>query len=238
VLSLFFSDQISTEQRQVLQKDEAHHAIKVLRVKLGEIIKISDGIRNWVSGPVDEITKKELFISITERGEIKIPKPELVLVQAITKSDRHKEMLELAVEAGVDQIIPWQAERSISKWKLDSLQKWQAGILQSCKQARQIKLPQLSDVMETSAVVKMISSGGFGVVFHEAAPTKLSEIEIPTTQAKIYLVIGPEGGISDQELELFNNAQIRVVRLAETVFRSAHAGFAALSAVQTKLGRW
>ncbi len=238
MLTLFFSDQISSGSKQVLQNDEAHHAIKVLRVNIGELIKISDGVRNWVSGPIIEIAKKELIISITDRGEIQSTMPELVLVQAITKSDRNKEMLELAVEAGVDRIIPWQADRSISKWQSDSTQKWQAGIKQSCKQARQIKLPQLVKVMNTSEVVKLIGSEGFGIVFHEGAPTKLSEITIPNSLTAVYLIIGPEGGISEQELELFQNANSKVVRLGETVLRSAHAGFAALSAVQTKLGRW
>ena len=238
MLTLFFSDQISTGQRQVLENEEAHHAIKVLRLNTGEVIKISDGVGNWVSGPIVEIAKKELFISITERGEIQASKPELVLVQAITKSDRNKEMLELAVEAGVDRIIPWQSERSMSKWQSDSEQKWQVGIKQSCKQARQVKLPQLMQVMSTSEVIKSISEGGFGIVFHEEASTKFSDLTIPNSRSSVYLVIGPEGGISEQELLSFQNNGSKVVRLGDTVLRSAHAGFAALSAVQTKLGRW
>jgi 16S rRNA (uracil1498-N3)-methyltransferase len=238
VLTLFFSEQISTGQRQVLESDEAHHAIKVLRLNIGEIIKISDGVGKWVSGPIVEIAKKELFISISERGEIQAAKPELVLVQAITKSDRNKEMLELAVEAGVDRIIPWQSERSISKWQSDSEEKWQVGIKQSCKQARQTKLPNLMQVMSTAELVKTIGSGGYGIVFHEEASTKFSELTIPNSQSSVYLVIGPEGGISEQELLSFQNNGSKVVRLGDTVLRSAHAGFAALSAVQTKLGRW
>ena len=238
MLTLFFSDQISTGQRQVLENEEAHHAIKVLRLNTGEIIKVSDGVGNWVSGPIVEIAKKELFVSITERGEIQAVKPELVLVQAITKSDRNKEMLELAVEAGVNRIIPWQSERSISKWQSDSEQKWQVGIKQSCKQARQVKLPQLMQVMSTSEVIKSIGEGGFGIVFHEEASTKFSDLTIPNSQSSVYLVIGPEGGISEQELLSFQNNGSKVVRLGDTVLRSAHAGFAALSAVQTKLGRW
>ena len=238
MLTLFFSDQISTGQRQVLENEEAHHAIKVLRLNTGEVIKISDGVGNWVSGPIVEIAKKELFISITERGQIQGAKPELVLVQAITKSDRNKEMLELAVEAGVDRIIPWQSERSISKWQSDSEEKWQVGIKQSCKQARQTKLPNLMQVMSTAELVKTIGSGGYGIVFHEEASTKFSELTIPNSQSSVYLVIGPEGGISEQELLSFQNNGSKVVKLGDTVLRSAHAGFAALSAVQTKLGRW
>jgi 16S rRNA (uracil1498-N3)-methyltransferase len=102
VLTLFFTDQINNGSTQILDKDEAHHAIKVLRLKLGEVIKISDGVKKWVSGPIIEISKKELTISVSEKGEFEEKFPELVLVQAVTKSDRNKEMLELVVEAGVD----------------------------------------------------------------------------------------------------------------------------------------
>ena len=102
MLTLFFTDQINNGSTQTLDKDEAHHAIKVLRLNLGEVIKISDGVKKWVSGPIIEISKKELTISVSEKGEFEEKKPELVLVQAVTKSDRNKEMLELVIESGVD----------------------------------------------------------------------------------------------------------------------------------------
>jgi 16S rRNA (uracil1498-N3)-methyltransferase len=91
VLTLFFTDQINDGSTQTLDKDDAHHAIKVLRLKLGEVIKISDGVNKWVSGSIIEISKKELTISISERGDFEEKKPELVLVQAVTKSERNKE---------------------------------------------------------------------------------------------------------------------------------------------------
>jgi 16S rRNA (uracil1498-N3)-methyltransferase len=219
VLTLFFTDQINDGSTQTLDKDDAHHAIKVLRLKLGEVIKISDGVKKWVSGSIIEISKKELTISISERGDFEEKKPELVLVQAVTKSERNKEMLELAIEAGVDRIIPWQAERSISKWQSDSAQKWEIGIKEACKQARQVRLPKLMPMLTT-------------------AGEKFAQLQLPESLASIYLVIGPEGGISQSELSIFENGGSKIVRLGETVLRSAHAGFAAISAVQTKLGRW
>lgn len=238
MVSLFFAETISTSNTQVLEKDEAHHAIKVLRLNKGEIIKISDGVKNWVLGPIADISKKSLSISITERGQIQSESPELILVQAITKSDRGKEMLELAVEAGVDQIIPWLSERSISKWQSDSYEKWSTGVKQSCKQARQVKLPRILPAINTIEVAKLFNNQSMGVVFHEGASSKFSQISIPNSLKSIYLIIGPEGGISDQELELFTSNGGKAVRLGETVLRSAHAGFAAISAMQTKLGRW
>jgi 16S rRNA (uracil1498-N3)-methyltransferase len=238
VLTLFFTDQINDGSTQTLDNDDAHHAIKVLRLKLGEVIKISDGVKKWVSGSIIEISKKELTISISERGDFEEKKPELVLVQAVTKSERNKEMLELAIEAGVDRIIPWQAERSISKWQSDSAQKWEIGIKEACKQARQVRLPKLMPMLTTAGVVQLLSKDARIIVFHESASEKFTQLQLPESLASIYLVIGPEGGISQSELSIFENGGSKIVRLGETVLRSAHAGFAAISAVQTKLGRW
>lgn len=238
MLTLFFTDQINNGSTQILEKDEAHHAIKVLRLNLGEVIKISDGVKKWVSGPIIEISKKELTISVSEKGEFEEKKPELVLVQAVTKSDRNKEMLELVIESGVDRIIPWQAERSISKWQSDSAQKWEIGIKEACKQARQIRLPKLMPMLTTAGVVQLLTKDAQAIVFHESASEKFAQMQLNQSLTSIYLIIGPEGGISPNELSVFENSGGKVVRLGETVLRSAHAGFAAISAVQTKLGRW
>jgi 16S rRNA (uracil1498-N3)-methyltransferase len=160
------------------------------------------------------------------------------LVQAITKSDRNKEMLELITAAGVDQVIPWQAERSISKWQDDSERKWLITIKESCKQSRRIKVPRLRQVMNTTSLAKEFNSKNLGLVFHESGQVKFADAQFGSNLDAVYLIIGPEGGITDNELSIFQGAGSMILRLGPTVLRSAHAGFAALAAVQTKLGRW
>jgi 16S rRNA (uracil1498-N3)-methyltransferase len=238
VLPLFFADNLSGGNSQLLDKDEAHHAIKVLRVKIGEEIMISDGSGNWVSGPIEELGKKTLLIKVSNQGQKKLNKPELVIVQAITKSDRNKEMLELITVAGVDCIIPWQSDRSISKWQSDSADKWESTIKESCKQARRVVMPKLSKSINSKQLAEELISVPFSIIFHEAASTNFSDVNIPSDITSIYLIIGPEGGITDEELLMFKGTTSNIVRLGEPVLRSAHAGFAALAAVQTKLGRW
>jgi len=107
VSNLFFVDKISTESIQSIENEEAHHAIKVLRLSVGELVYVSDGHGKWISGPISEISKKSLAIRIENTGETHAEKPELVVVQAFTKSDRNKEMLELVTVSGADRIIPW-----------------------------------------------------------------------------------------------------------------------------------
>ena len=238
MLSLFFVDKLSSGQTQTLESDEAHHAIKVMRLKTGEEIKISDGEGNWVSGPISEVGKKNLKIDVTASGIEASKKPELVLVQALTKSDRNKEMLELVTVAGVDRIIPWQAERSISKWQSNSYDKWTSSIKEAGKQSRRVNLPKLEKLMSAREITEQILASDCILVFHESAHEKFSDLDISQSASSIYLVIGPEGGITDTELEIFKSKGGNLVRLGEPVLRSAHAGFAALASIQTKLGRW
>jgi 16S rRNA (uracil1498-N3)-methyltransferase len=238
MLSLFFVDQISSGSTQELSGDEGHHAVKVMRLQIGEQIKIADNLGNWVSGAITEVGKKSLKINVSERGNAEHLKPELILVQAVTKSDRTKEMLELLTVAGADQIIPWQAQRCISKWKSDSTDKWLTTIKESAKQARRVKLPVLSDAVTTNQLVKLFQVEDQIIVLHESAQLNLSQFNFVESTQRIFIIIGPEGGISEEEIAQLTSAKAVVVRMGENVLRSAHAGFAALSGIQTLIGRW
>jgi 16S rRNA (uracil1498-N3)-methyltransferase len=147
-------------------------------------------------------------------------------------------MLELVTVAGVDRIIPWQAERSISKWQSNSYDKWTSSIKEAGKQSRRVNLPKLEKLMSAKEITDQISASDCILVFHESANEKFSDLDISQSASSIYLVIGPEGGITDTELEIFKSKGGKLVRLGEPVLRSAHAGFAALASIQTKLGRW
>lgn len=238
MLSLFFVDQLSAGTTQELGGDEGHHAVAVMRLGIGEQIKIADGAGNWVSGTITEVNKKSLKIDVAQRGSAQAGKPELIVVQAVTKSDRTKEMLELLTVGGADQIIPWQAERCISKWKSDSAQKWQSAIKDAAKQSRRVKLPVLGDEVTTNQLIKLFQPADKVVILHESADTGISQLNLSNEFARVILIIGPEGGVSDNEISQLESAGAVTARMGELVLRSAHAGFAALSAVQSSIGRW
>ena len=120
MLTLFLVDKLESSQSIEVAGDEAHHAIKVLRIKLGEEILVSDGAGNWVRAVVENIEKKTFTAKVLERGFQEEKSPRIIVVQGLPKSDRVKDAIEILVESGVDLIIPWQADRSISKWQKDS----------------------------------------------------------------------------------------------------------------------
>jgi 16S rRNA (uracil1498-N3)-methyltransferase len=240
MLTLFLVDKLEGADSIEVSGDEAHHAIKVLRIKLGEEILISDGAGNWVQASVENIEKKSFIAKVLERGFQAEKSPRLIVVQGLPKSDRVKDTIEILVESGVDLIIPWQADRSISKWQKDSLAKWQNVAVAATKQSRRFRTPEIIDGLSLSELLEIESANSAVLVMHESATTKLSEVVTSkfADMSEILIVIGPEGGISESELVVLKGAGAHIVGLGPEVFRSAHAGGAALSAVSALIGRW
>jgi len=120
----------------LVEGDEAHHAIKVIRIKIDDELLLSDGSGAWVRGRIESIAKKSFLVTVVERGFASDATPELIVVQAIMKSDRAKEAIELLTVAGVTRIIPWQAARSIAKWQDDLGDKWVTTSIAAAKQSK------------------------------------------------------------------------------------------------------
>jgi 16S rRNA (uracil1498-N3)-methyltransferase len=237
---LFFIPQLPQEGRVVVEDSEARHAISVLRIEEGEAVLLSDGAGNWASGKVGDLTKKKFEVIIAERGATELLKPKLTILQGIPKSERLREAIELMVEAGVDEIIPWSATRSIAKWQSSSKSKWESAAIAAAKQAKRFKIPEIGDEVEISDFLSK-KSGSFAIiVLHETGGTKLSQIvsEKMADLDEIILVIGPEGGITTEELNLFEKTGARIAQLGESIFRSAHAGGFSIAAISTLLKRW
>ena len=240
MLTLFLVDKLEDSNLIEVVGDEAHHAIKVLRITVGEEILVSDGAGNWVRASIENIEKKTFTARVSKRGFQPEKSPRLIVVQGLPKSDRVKDAIEILVESGVDLIIPWQADRSISKWRQDSLDKWQSAAVAATKQSRRFRKPEIIDGLSLSQLLEIESENSVFLVMHESATTKLSEVVTSkfAGMSEIIIVIGPEGGISESELAVLEGAGAHIVGLGPEVFRSAHAGGAALSAVSALIGRW
>jgi 16S rRNA (uracil1498-N3)-methyltransferase len=171
-----------------------------------------------------------------------------VLVQALAKGDRDELAAEAATELGVDGIIPWQAERSIVRWKGDraakSLGKWRSVVGAAAKQSRRAWLPQVEDVHDGGALVARIQRSALAVVLHEDAEEPLGAMldafasGETAADGEVLFLVGPEGGISPGELDRFAAAGARLALLAPHVLRSSTAGPAALAIAGDRLGRW
>lgn len=242
MLPLFIIDEIPNSGITVIDGDEGHHAATVLRIEVGEEILISDGRGNWAQAKVVERGKSEISCEITKFGSTKPAEFKLTCIQALPKSDRVKETLELLTEGGVDRIIPWAAHKSIAKWndKTEGLNKWKLHVRESSKQARRFIVPEVTELSTSNELKSRCAEFDLILVFHESANKSFSSqiSESGTKFKNIAFVIGPEGGISDDEVKLLQEMGGKLIKLGVPVFRSSHAGVAALAAIQTAFKMW
>ncbi|GAA5208620.1 16S rRNA (uracil(1498)-N(3))-methyltransferase [Microbacterium kyungheense] len=221
---------------------EAHHAATVRRVRVGEEVTLGDGRGAWLTGRVEAVAPREVLVRIAERRDAAAPAPRVVLVQALAKGDRDELAIQAATELGVDEIVPWQASRSVSRWDAAKAAKgrarWGTIAREAAKQAHRTWLPEVAELTTTGALVQR-AAASLVLVLEPTAEDALSALELDAADARdIVLVVGPEGGIAPDELAALTAGGARPVRLGDTVLRTSTAGPAALAVVSTRLGRW
>lgn len=225
----------------VLTGAEAHHAAAVRRVRVGEEVTVGDGRGVRLSGAVEEATASRVSVRVTGRTHAEAPRPRLLLVQALAKGDRDELAVQAATELGVDEIVPWQAARSVSRWDAAKATKgvarWSAIVREAAKQAHRLWVPEVTAPVTTRQLAARAGSSRM-LVLEPSAASALSALDLATGDADLVLVVGPEGGIAPEELTALTDAGATLVRLGETVLRTSTAGPAALAVASVRLGRW
>lgn len=224
----------------VLTGPEAHHAATVRRVRTGEEVTVGDGRGAWLTGVCESVAPREVVVRVTARTDFPAPRPEVWLVQALAKGDRDELAVQAATELGIDRIVPWQASRSVSRWDAAKAAKgrarWATIAREAAKQAHRAWLPVVDDVVTTSQLARFAETHRV-LVLEPTASVALTALTWDDERAIVF-VVGPEGGIGDDELRVLEHAGAELVRLGDTVLRTSTAGPAALSVVSAALGRW
>jgi 16S rRNA (uracil1498-N3)-methyltransferase len=238
MLTLFFVDNLPTSVGALyeFQNEDALHAVRVLRTTVGDTFNLSDGNGAWSKVIVREAAKKSLRVEVLESGFEEALAQTFTVIQAIPKGDRIKEAIELCTEGGVDRIVMWKSARSIGKSE-DKIEKLQTTAREASKQSRRFRIPTIVGVATTENIIDEIAKVDLAIVLHEAGVQPISQVVVPGAK-KIAIIIGPEGGLTDEEVDTFTAAGAKVALLGRPVLRSAHAGIAALSAVNTALSVW
>jgi 16S rRNA (uracil1498-N3)-methyltransferase len=220
---------------------EAKHAVTVNRSRIGDGIRIGNGRGLIVSGVLESQEPGRVGVRVTAVSVDEEPSPRLVLVQALAKGDRDELAIQTATELGVSAIIPWAASRSVSRW--DGLKKekgrvrWETIVREASKQSIRSFVPPVSPIASTADLERLASTSRV-VLLEPTASDRLSEIAVADDDRDLVLVVGPEGGISDAELETLTAAGATRARLGDTVLRTSSAGPAALAVLNVALGRW
>jgi 16S rRNA (uracil1498-N3)-methyltransferase len=214
----------------LLDGPEGRHAAAVRRIRVGEIVQLGDGRGTVALAEAVAVGKDSVEFAVLSR---------ITLAQALVKGDRGELAVETATEAGVDAILPWRAVRCVAKWEQGprgekALAKWRSTVREAAKQARRPWVPEVGEPVGTG---QLAAHPGAILVLHESAPDVLRAADLPAT-GDVLLVVGPEGGVADEELDLLAGAGGRAVRLGPEVLRASTAAAVALGAIGALTNRW
>jgi 16S rRNA (uracil1498-N3)-methyltransferase len=213
----------------------------VMRVRAGEQLVLSDGAGTSATCTVTDAAKATLTLHVDSIGYAERPVPHVTVVQAIPKGDRGELAVEMLTEIDVDRIVPWAASRSVAVWRGEraakSLAKWRSAARAASKQARRSWLPEVTEQASTGEVVDLLGQADLAVVLHESALVPLAALPLEGVE-RVVVVVGPEGGLTDEELSSFAAAGGEVVHLGSSVLRTSTAGVVAVSALLARTLRW
>jgi 16S rRNA (uracil1498-N3)-methyltransferase len=239
---LFLVDALPSGDAGVLDGAEGRHAATVRRLRPGEGLLLADGRGGLARAVVEAVAKDALTLRVVDRSTLPPPAPRVVVAQALVKGDRGELAVELATEAGVDAVLPWRAARCVARWDAGqrgdkALARWRTTAREAAKQARRAWVPVVEDPVTTAALGRRIATAVAALVLHESATEGIASVDLPA-DGELLLVVGPEGGITDEELDALVAAGARTVRLGPEVLRASTAAAVALGALGVLTGRW
>ncbi|MEV0274576.1 16S rRNA (uracil(1498)-N(3))-methyltransferase [Hamadaea sp. NPDC050747] len=252
---LFLVDALPAIGQFVLEGAEGRHAADVQRLRPGEELLLGDGLGGLAPATVVSAAKGSLLLDVGQAALTDAPQPRLIVAQGLAKGDRGELAVQAMTEVGVDEILPWAAARSVTQWRGDrgakSRDKWAATAREAAKQARRAWVPAVGGAPDVSTkqlaarisrlhswrLTQAFPGSGSAFVLHEEAGVRLAAVDLPDN-GDLILVVGPEGGVAPDELATFTEAGAVPVRLGDNVLRTSTAGVAAISLLNTRLGRW
>jgi 16S rRNA (uracil1498-N3)-methyltransferase len=225
----------------ILSGAEGRHASTVRRLRPGERADVSDGAGLLAECVVTARDRGGLELAVRARREVPRPDPLITVVQAIPKGDRGEAAVEGMTEVGVDRIVPWAAARCVPVWPGErgarSLARWRATAREAAKQCRRAWIPEVAEPASTAQVAEMIAAASCAVVLEPGAAESLGRLEPPASGA-VLVVVGPEGGITDEESKAYLAAGATSRGLGPTVLRTSTAGMVAAGVLLSRSGRW
>lgn len=243
--------QVAMGTQYVLEGAEARHAVTVRRLGPGDLLDVVDGVGHRLTCTVVTAAKDHVVLTVDASQTTPQRRPQVTLVQALAKGDRDLQAVETCTELGVEQVIAWQADRSVARFRperLDKqLEKWRNTMSAASKQSRRSLWPVLGDPVDTRGLVHLLEGSPETQwwILHEQAQTTLisalrTDVHGPALgdPQSVGIVVGPEGGISDSELDQLTAAGAQPVLLGHEVLRTSTAGAAALVLINAFTGRW
>jgi 16S rRNA (uracil1498-N3)-methyltransferase len=223
------------ESQVLLDAEETHHAVHVLRLGPTDTpIFVSDGKGTVARCSVGNVDGGRLVAKIEESHRHPRPQPEIVIYQAASKGSKIDDTIDASGQLGVASLWVFESSRSVVRWTADKREKlaarWEALARGAAKQSRNPFVLETGPPRSWGELIDSISREPFAVTLWENAPTPLRQA-LPVAAGRIALVVGPEGGFSPEEAAALATAGAAPVSLGSRIFRTEMAPVVACSAL-------
>ncbi|BCN94104.1 ribosomal RNA small subunit methyltransferase E [Thiomicrorhabdus immobilis] len=241
---LFLEGNYQAKQTIALPKEQAHYVLTVLRLKNNYTIEAFNGHGLLARGKLIVTSRRTADFEIESVEQTHSESPlNTILVQGISKGDRMDYSIQKAVELGVTAIQPVFTERCDVKLQDEKREKrqqqWQAIVINACEQSGRTVVPKVLPILTYQAWLESLQnaeSKPFGLVLDPYAKDSLATVNQPLQEVPINLLIGPEGGLTEAEVDAAKTAGLTPVQLGPRVLRTETAGPAILAILQTLWG--
>ena len=223
-----------------LTGDEARHAVASRRLQAGETFWLFDGRGGLARATLLHITARgrALDLRIEERHAEPPPKPAIHLACALPKGDRQGTLIDMATQLGMTEFTPLACERSVVRPGANSAERWRRICLEACKQSRRSYLP----ILHASATPQEIVAREAGrantvwIAHPSAAAVAVSRAVEQNASADVTILVGPEGGFTEEEIERTTGAGARQIALGTAILRIETAAVALVAAFSLATG--
>lgn len=242
----FVSGQNIRGGRVVFDPGEAKHIERVLRLVAGDIVAVFDGSGYEYQVRLNAHGDKPLTGEVIGKAlKDRETAASLYLVQGLGKGDKMDTIIQKAVEIGIKGVYPLACERSIVRLEGDKaakrVERWQEIAVEACKQCRRNVVPEIRPIIEFAGLWPEIEGHKTMMLYENEEAFKLGDYlknqeASPNTEREIFLLVGPEGGFSPEEVALARRYGCPTVTLGPRILRTETAGIAAASIILYHLG--
>ena len=237
ITRFYFGGSLKTDSIVKLHHELTHYVVKVLRLKTGNQIKLFNNNEGEFLGTIVSINKGDISVSVDL--QVRVPSEDPVrfhIALSIIKGERMDYAIQKSVELGVTSVSPLYSQFSEVKIKNknhleNKLRHWEKIILNTSQQCGRLSLPQVREPMSLPELIEE-SKGNTFILLDASGSKNLNEVKF---ERDLCLVVGPEGGFSDEELK-YASKKVEIITLGPRTLRSETAPVVALSILQSKFG--
>ncbi|MFA5864010.1 MAG: RsmE family RNA methyltransferase [Phycisphaerae bacterium] len=216
---------------------EVHHGRDVLRLKPGDPVELFDGRGQSAQATVEQLLKSEIQLRINETQTSPLTKPRITLATAIPKFAHQETLVRMATELGISVFRPIIFARSSVREQFRS-EKWRRWTIEACKQCGMNYLPELKEAIDFKDLIKMVGEYDLTIFGHTKSTMGNDLSERLKQSETILLVVGPEGGFTEDELLGLQNIGALPIQIGQNILRIETAAVALSTVITFLSSRW